>query len=72
MAFKSKVKRLTLSQWRAMVKSRGFKDISSELPGGFMLTYQWMRAKIVVGNLTYYASGWCTPDGKQFVELVRE
>lgn len=61
---------LSLDDWNDIAET--VEDISNELPDGFLMIYQWMRAKIRWNGKVYYASGWHPPDSKPYVELTED
>jgi hypothetical protein len=62
--------RLTQKQWEQINLNGEVEDLSNELPDGFLMIYQWMRAKIRWKGKIYYASGWSPPDSQVCVDLT--
>jgi hypothetical protein len=63
-------RRFDRKQWCDIVASGLVVDISHELPDGFLVIYQWMRAKVLLEGKKYFVDGWCPPGGEAYVELI--
>lgn len=51
---------MNFKQWEAAVRAGKVEDISAELPDGFLMFGQLMRAKIRFEGAVYLASAWAT------------
>lgn len=59
---------MSMAKWQKLAPT--VRDISNELPDAFLMYGQWMRAKIETQTgEKFYATGWCPPGGKPYVEL---
>lgn len=63
-------KTLSLDEWNEIAET--VEDISNELSDGFLMVWQWMRAKIRWNGKVYYVSGWQPPGDKPYVELTED
>lgn len=50
--------RLTYEEWNCLIAEKKIEDLSGELPEGFLMVGQKMRAKIRWEGVVYYASAW--------------
>lgn len=57
------------TRWIEKVDAGEVTDISHELPGGFLVYGQVMRAKVIIDGKTYYATGWQPPGSIAYVDL---
>lgn len=62
--------RLSVKEWEEINLNGEVEDLSRELEDGFLMIYQWMRAKIKWKGKIYYASGWAPPGEKLYVDLT--
>ena len=60
---------MTYDQWNKLLAEKKIEDISHELPDGFLMCYQTMRAKVVYNGKRYFANAWHAPQSAPFVEL---
>lgn len=51
-------RRLTIDEWNALVASGKVEDVSSQMPAGFLVAYQTMRALIIYEGRVWHAAGW--------------
>ena len=61
--------RLTLTEWNKLMDDKQIQDISNELPDGFTVIHQIMRAKVIYQGKKWLANGWNPPGSDAYVEL---